>query len=201
MAERRVRTKSAKLSIAMVLWFCVPAAALNYAIYEDFQLSSCCIDTVPTGLIDAYVVVHDLDLGQVLAGWEMNLLSTGSVAMVGSDLAYPGLNFASFPSFVVGLDSPISGDSLVVASIVVYASGPGGVLVGPADIPSIPGCLWPVAALGSQGEELVAMGPRYGSLTLPQLWVGPGECPMLNEYLDIVSFEGRSFSEVKSLFR
>lgn len=179
----------------------VNAERIHYGVYLDSQYSDCCSSDVPPQPIDVYVVLTGVSSASTLCAWEMQFVSSGSMYFLGVVYEHSAMNFLQFPNCMVGLPSPVTGDPLVIATISVLALGPSGIVVSPLAIPSVPGSPWPLVAMGAGAEDLVPIYPAFGTLYLPQLWVGPGDCPEPTESLDIVATTSTSWSSVKGLFR
>jgi len=185
------------LSAAAVV---VNAESVEYGIYVDTQMSECCIDTVPVQPFDVYVALTELPSNASVYGWEMQFTAIGSLYFLNVVYEHSATNYLPFPDCMVAFPAPVTAEPLVLARITLMAMGPCGVLVAPCTVPSLPDTPWPVVAFGLDMEDIAPVYPAYGSLEMPQLWVGPGDCPEEGDSLDIIATQTTNWSGVKALF-
>jgi hypothetical protein len=134
-------------------------------------------------ITDAYIVVKDLCDSGGIGGWEGQLAWDQGIYITGMDLRGQGLNIGTFPDLVVGLESPLPADSvIVIADIHVIATGPGGIYLKPSSRPMIVGAESPIFVFGSNPQLFALMSYAFGDSGSVCASIGAVPCPVENEY-------------------
>ncbi len=174
-------------------------------LYYDVEWGTNCLPDVSNfpAFRAFYVVAHFVNCSSGVGGWELGLLASENIAIVLNSIPGNYINVGVFPNLIVGLGQPlICDESTVLASLYLYAVGPGSVSLIPADPTSLPNSPSPgYVCYGT--AEVEALTPLYGGWGSPSLTIGSIDCPEANPFGGggVVRTAGLSWSAVKSLFR
>lgn len=174
-------------------------------LYFDTSTGLNCMPTVATYPVvtTIYIIAHFVECSSGIGAWEMRLAPSGNLYLSLNSISGDYLNIGVFPNIIVGLATPLeSTDNLVLASVTLFATGPGSVSIWPSEPSSYPDDS--VSAFVCYGStEINALFPLYGGSGAPTLSIGTQECPDENPFGGggIVRTDVKTWSVVKSLYQ
>ena len=173
-----------------------------FGMYADNNFNDDASDENPTfvitdvGVVQVYIYLTNVSAPSIGA-FEFALAYSGPgepPILVDQGLPFQGINFGTYPDFLVGVATPLLPDEyghaiLMSPQYFVFASDPAYVSVTPTSLPTSPGeilYMW-----GESMQILVYMNPASGNFV----------DPIFAFNAELVATEATTWSEVKALYR
>ncbi len=150
----------------------------SIGIYYDIEGTNSCAPDMYHYPQTVYLIAKNVTCEYGISGWEGKLSWDEGIQLIPESIS-GGFNLAQYPSYQVGIgeqSEPVNGDAILLATLVMIASAPGGVYFSAIDDPSINGAQGALFAHGDNAGVLTEFNYESGSHLDPVITIGIDGC-------------------------
>lgn len=178
--ESKMKHLSLLIVTLILAQCCTTAIASNdeIGVFFDQGGTATCITDSLFAPVTAYIIVRHCSSTSGIAGWEALLTWDEGLSVSLQQLSGAAVNVAAFPEFNVGIGQNAlpRQDVMVLATLSVFATCPGGLYLSQAPSPSIDGATTPLYAQGNSPDHLIPTIVVRSSANGPSAEIGEWAC-------------------------